>query len=49
MSTNSTATTGLDTEYTINSGDTGWVLICSALVFLMVINKQVENRFMSDS
>lgn len=43
MSVNATLT---EAEYTINNGDTGWMLICTCLVFLMVnINKNFYTVF----
>ncbi|KAI9473979.1 MAG: ammonium transporter AmtB-like domain-containing protein [Benjaminiella poitrasii] len=35
QSTDSTAVAATATEYNINSGDTGWIMTCTALVFLM--------------
>lgn len=36
MSANTTTTPSMDLAYVTNSGDTGWVMICTTLVFLMV-------------
>lgn len=35
MSANTTTASSMDSDYVINSGDTGWVMICTTLVFLM--------------
>ncbi|CAO3630523.1 unnamed protein product [Mucor fragilis] len=35
MSANTTTTPSMDLAYVTNSGDTGWVMICTTLVFLM--------------
>lgn len=36
MPDNSTLT-GTEPSYTLNNGDTAWIMICACLVFLMVI------------
>lgn len=43
MADNSTLTT--EPTYSLNNGDTAWVMICACLVFLMVKDHYLQSQF----